>query len=69
MSDLYSYLKDSDSLIRLLRNLEQRDSINFLTMDVTLLYSNIDHEIGISCTEKYLLEDVEIHEIQEKNPY
>lgn len=33
-------------------------------MDVTALYSNTDHEKGISCTYRYLSEDNEVPEVQ-----
>lgn len=33
-------------------------------MDVTALYSNIDHERGIQCVDKYLTADDEIPLIQ-----
>lgn len=35
-------------------------------MEVTSLYSNIEHEIGIRCVEDFLIEDPEIPETQRK---
>lgn len=63
---LDSYLKDSDSLIRILQNMEWTEGLNLLTMDVTALYSNIEHERGLNCVEEYRLEDKEIPNEQRK---
>lgn len=52
--DLYSHLKDSDALIRILMKQPWYEDLAFLTMDVTSLYSKIDHNIGIRCIRKNL---------------
>lgn len=40
------------------------EGLSFLTMDVTSLYSNIDHEIGICCVKKFLDKDQGLPELQ-----
>lgn len=61
---LDSNLKDSYHLIKELLNQPWERGLGFLTMDVTSLYSNIQHEIGINCVRKFLDEDPEIPESQ-----
>lgn len=63
---LKSHLKDSDHLIRELLDQPWNEEWGFLTMDVTSLYSNIEHTTGIECMRKYLREDLEISETQEE---
>lgn len=58
---LPSYLKDSDHLITTIKDLEWEENSWLITMDVTALYSNIQHNIGIRCTEQYLEKDVEVN--------
>lgn len=64
MKTLLSYLTDSDDLIRLLKTTKREDGTHFLTMDVTSLYSNIEHEIGIACVKAMLKQDPEITTVQ-----
>lgn len=64
VGELKSYLKDSDGLIKILKTLEWNEDIKFLTMDVTSLYSKINHENGIQCVERYLQQDAEVPECQ-----
>lgn len=61
---LPSHLKDSDDLIRHLKQVQMQDNLCLLTLDVTALYSNIDHNLGINCVEHYLESDPEITEKQ-----
>ncbi|XP_056425851.1 uncharacterized protein LOC130367455 [Hyla sarda] len=51
---LPSYLKDSASLIRDLKEIQWQPGYIFLTLDVTSLYSNIQHELGLKTTSSYL---------------
>lgn len=61
---LNSFLKDLDSLIRILKQHKWQEGVTFLTLDVTALYSNINHEKGMECTEYFWKEDPEIPPIQ-----
>lgn len=41
-----TFIRDSDDVIRLILNTEWIEGLSFLTMDVTSLYSNIEHQRG-----------------------
>lgn len=43
-----------------METMKREEGTYFLTMDVSSLYSNIKHEIGITCFEETLKEDPEI---------
>lgn len=64
VKNLDSFLKDSDSLIKILKTLQWEENYSFLTLDVTSLYSNIDHKKGMECTEHFLKGDLEIPPLQ-----
>lgn len=49
-----TYLKDSDNVIKLILDTKSSEGLSFLTMDVTSLYSNIEHHQGIKCVENIL---------------
>lgn len=59
-----SFLKDSDDLIRLIFKTPWSEGLSYRTMDVSALYSNINHKLGIDCVNKILLKDPEIPPIQ-----
>lgn len=61
-----TFLRDSDDLIRLIHNTQWTEGLSFLTMDVSSLYSNIDHDLGVGCVDRVLMDDPEIPEIQRK---
>lgn len=64
VKDLDSYLRDSDHLINILKETTWQEGLSFLTLDVTALYSNIDHDLGVECVEKALRNDREITDEQ-----
>lgn len=66
VKELPSYLRDSESLIRLLKTSRWVDDLRFVTMDVTALYSNIEHSIDMKCIAHYLREDKEISPSQQR---
>lgn len=59
-----SYLKDSDDLIRTLKEIWYEEDYSFITMDVTSLYSNIQPDIEIRCVEEILKGNSEFLEKQ-----
>lgn len=64
VKDLDSYLRDSDHLINILKETTWQEGLSFLTLDVTALYLNIDHDLGVECVEKALRNDREITDKQ-----
>lgn len=48
---LPSHLNDSDDLIRHLQKVQLKEGLGLLTLDVTALYSNMNHDLGIECVE------------------
>lgn len=61
---LPSFIKDSEDLIRELDKATWNKDLTLLTLDVTSLYTNILHELGIEAIQSYLEEDGEIPEVQ-----
>lgn len=63
---LLSFLKDSNDLIRTLQELHMEvGRIMMATMDVTALYTNIDHKKGLDCVGYVLEKELEIPERQQ----
>lgn len=62
MTILDSYLRDLNDLIKILLNIPWSEGLPFLTMDVSALYYNIDHELGVNCVNNVLLQNKEILE-------
>ncbi|XP_073417913.1 uncharacterized protein [Dendrobates tinctorius] len=61
---LPSFLKDSTQLINLTNNIPWKNSYVFISFDVSALYSNIDHQLGLSCFKKVLLTDSRLSDPQ-----
>lgn len=57
---LPSFLKDSNNLIRILKTTRWEEGLCYLTMDVTSLYSNMEHNFRLKCIEFSLKNDKEI---------
>lgn len=57
---LSSHLKDSDDLIRNLQEIKMKEGLNLLMLEVTALYSNISHDIGIRGVDHFLEQAPEI---------
>lgn len=65
MIQLPSFLKDSDALISNIKSIETNENLILMTMDVSALYSNIGHVLGLECIQYYLERDPEIPEVQQ----
>lgn len=61
---LPSYVKDSDKVIRSLDIFTSMGKTGLLTLDVTSLYTNNNHELGIKAINAYLSMAIEIPEAQ-----
>lgn len=57
---LDSYLKDSAALLILLKDIPWLPTYKWATLDVTALYSNIPHQLGLTAVEEYLSKDINI---------
>lgn len=64
--ELDSYLKDSATLILLLKPITWQPDYWWASLDVTALYSNIKHEHGISAVKTYLDDDPDMPSSQQK---
>lgn len=64
--DLPSFVKDSDAVIRSLNTFTCTEKTNLLTLDVTALYSNIDHQLGVNAIDTLLKADPEVPEAQQQ---
>lgn len=58
--DLDSYLKDSASLISLIKPLEWQQDFWWASLDVTALYTNIRHNLGLTSIKGFLDKDPEM---------
>ncbi|XP_056397711.1 uncharacterized protein LOC130293234 [Hyla sarda] len=54
VTTLSSYLRDSTQLIEQLLTMSWEPGIHFVTCDLTSLYTNIRHNIGIQCVKEFL---------------
>ncbi|XP_063808965.1 uncharacterized protein LOC135016854 [Pseudophryne corroboree] len=66
VKSLKSYLKDSSSLLRILKDINCSPAKQWLTIDVEALYSSIPHENGLEAVQKTLGKDPAKTEIEIK---
>lgn len=66
MQKIKSYLRDSQSLITLLKDVTVTDQLFLGTCDVSSFYTCIPHELGIQAIENCLKDDRNMHEEQRK---
>lgn len=61
MTNIKSYLKDSQSVLDLLKLIEVDDDLILCTSDVSSLYTCIPHKLGIEAIKENLDKDDSIH--------
>lgn len=63
---LPSYLKDTTSIIQEFHSIKWQDNYMWATLDVTALYSNIPHDLGIASIGSYLSKDTNMPPLQKQ---
>ncbi|KAM4018944.1 uncharacterized protein ACNLHF_028338 [Anomaloglossus baeobatrachus] len=66
VTGLRSHLRDSTDLINVIKTIEWKDSFVFLTLDISALYTNISHRLGLECFKQFLMIDERLPEGQKE---